>query len=762
MTIPIKINDPRLVDFVLGELEPGEAAELAAELQRAENADARKEVEALREVMRASEAALKGEPVQDNAGLGEVRRQAILANAADQNPAGKTRRAMPGLRLLAVAATVLFCLGTAVWYFTAATPRQPGWENIAARSPMTEETGDFARQIESENAGLRTLSQPAAVALERVEPQQTAEEPMPTVSPSPAALNADVHIRGAGRAQQDVAGEAKGYTDKIEARIVLDEQANDGIVSESPAQRPHAASPVEEEWEWDMLGMTTMGDGDGSAGGASPVASSMERLRTVHPQPDMRPYPGGEAYATIEERPFTRADEEPLSTFSLHADSAAYTNIRRHLQQGQRPPKDAVRIEEMINYFSYDYPQPVGPHPFSVNIEVGPCPWAPGNLLAKIGLQGRAIPMDERPPANLVFLIDTSGSMNRPNRLPLVKESLKALLEMLDEGDRVGIVTYAGESKVALNSTPVSRRDHILGSIEGLNAAGSTHGSAGIQDAYAMAQQHFIDGGINRVILATDGDFNVGVTSRDGLLSLIEERRKTGVFLTVLGYGMGNLKDATLELLATKGNGNYAYIDSYGEARRILVEQLSGTLMTIAKDAKIQVEFNPARVRSYRLLGYENRQLAHRDFHDDAKDAGEIGAGHTVTALYQIVPIGAPVEPGVDALRYQSAEQAPAKESEHDGEMMFVKLRYKQPDSDTSTLLQTPVPAFTRTLDACSPDFRFASAVAGFGLLLRDSAYKGDATYDLVRQLAASALGNDHRRAELLDLVVSAKTLQGR
>lgn len=473
-------------------------------------------------------------------------------------------------------------------------------------------------------------------------------------------------------------------------------------------------------------------------------------------------YPGGEEYADIAERPFVAATEKPLSTFSLHPDSAAYANIRRFLEQGQWPPSDAVRIEELVNYFSYDHPQPQGKHPFSINVEVGACPWAGEHLLARIGLKGRDLPKGERPPANLVFLIDTSGSMSASNRLPLVKESLKALLEILEPEDRVALVTYAGTSNVALESTPVEQRVTIRDAIEVLGAGGSTHGSAGIQDAYAMAEKHFIKQGINRVLLATDGDFNVGVTSHEGLLALIEEKRETGVFLTVLGYGMGNLKDDTLEMLASKGNGNYAYINDYSEARRVLVEQVSGTLATIAKDAKIQVEFNPARVSEYRLLGYENRMLASKDFNDDTKDAGEIGAGHTVTALYQIVPKGVATDPSVDPLRYQQKdkEEKPLPAPVATDELMFVKLRYKQPDGAESNLIEIPVSAGAAGSEKVSSDFRFAAAVAGFGLLLRDSPYKGTATFDSVRELATSAVDGDHYREKFLNLIVTAKTIR--
>ena len=476
------------------------------------------------------------------------------------------------------------------------------------------------------------------------------------------------------------------------------------------------------------------------------------------PPPGYPPYRGGETYADINERPFVNATEEPLSTFSLHADSAAYANVRRFLEQGQWPPFEAVRIEELINYFSYDYPEPAGKYPFSVSVETGPCPWAEGHVLAKIGIRGRDILKSNRPPANLVFLIDTSGSMDQPNRLPLVKESLKALLKVLNPEDRVAIVTYAGSSKIALDSTSVEEQENIKNAIDNLHAGGSTHGSAGIQDAYAVAEENFVKKGINRVILATDGDFNVGVTNLDGLGSLIEQKCGTGVFLTVLGYGMGNLKEETLSMLASKGNGNYAYINDYSEVRRVLVEQVTGTLITIAKDVKAQIEFNPARVRSYRLLGYETRMLAAQDFNDDKKDAGEIGANHTVTAIYQIVPKGVALEPGVDPLRYQPDEEQPEPQ-ENTTELMFVKLRYKLPDGDDSKLIEVPVEAEAASIEDTTDDFRFAASAAGFGLLLRNSAHKGTASFDSMLELADSAIGDDHKREEFLDLIVKAKTL---
>src|SRR5947209_10778167 len=348
----------------------------------------------------------------------------------------------------------------------------------------------------------------------------------------------------------------------------------------------------------------------------------------------------GESYAKIDENPFLEAARAPLSTFSIDVDTASYSNTRRFLSEGRLPPKDAVRIEELINYFNYDYPQPSGSAPFSVTAEVADCPWNARHKLVHIGLQGRRVSTEDMPPANLVFLIDVSGSMNEPRKLPLVKSSLRTLAEQLSARDRVAIVVYAGTSGLVLPSTPGDRKGEIIAAIDRLEAGGSTNGGEGIQLPYRVAQDNFIRGGTNRVILSTDGDFNVGVTGDDALVRLIEEKRKSGIFLSVLGVGTGNLNDSMMEKLADRGNGNYAYIDTEEEARKALGEEAAGTLATIAKDVKIQVEFNPRLVAGYRLIGYENRLLAARDFNDDRKDAGEIGAGHTVTALYEIVPAG--------------------------------------------------------------------------------------------------------------------------
>jgi secreted protein with Ig-like and vWFA domain len=475
-----------------------------------------------------------------------------------------------------------------------------------------------------------------------------------------------------------------------------------------------------------------------------------------------------ESYQSLPQNPFHEVNAAPLSTFSIDVDTASYANVRRFLNEGQRPPAEAVRLEELVNYFPYEAAPPDDGKPFAVKVDVTATPWNPAHRLARVSLKGKEMATAQRPASNLVFLVDVSGSMNEPNKLPLVQQSLRLLTERLTENDRVSLVTYAGSSGVVLPSTNGQEKRRIQAAIDGLSSGGSTNGVGGITAAYQQAAAHFIKDGVNRVILATDGDFNVGASSHEDLLALIQEKAKTGVFLSVLGYGRGNLKDDTMELLADKGNGNYGYIDSLSEARKTLVEQMSGTLVTIAKDVKIQIEFNPAAVKSYRLLGYENRLLAKEDFNDDKKDAGEIGAGHNVTALYEIVPVGAPDAtpvPVVDGLKYQQvpavatpkAEPSPAALN---GEMMNVKLRWKQPAGDTSELLEVPVKDSNTPLDQAGQETRWAAAVAGFAQLLR-----GDAppalTWDIVRQLARSAKGPDALgyRGEFLQLIDKAESL---
>jgi len=480
-----------------------------------------------------------------------------------------------------------------------------------------------------------------------------------------------------------------------------------------------------------------------------------QEVRTLDVDGDGRADFGGEGFDAIVENSFLTPLANPLSTFSIDVDTASYSNVRRYLDAGALPPRNAVRVEEFVNYFRYDYPQPTtSAHPFSVTLEGGVCPWNTKHRLVLIGLKGREIPHDKRPPANLVFLIDVSGSMQSANRLPLVKLGLEMLVDQLRGKDRVSIVTYSNTARTVLEPTAGDKRDELLKAIHSLNAAGSTNGSAGIQMAYDQAQKAFAKTGSNRVILCTDGDFNVGVSSDDALVKLIQEKAKSKVFLSVFGFGMGNTKHAKLEKIADKGNGHYAYIDKFQEAKKVFVEEMSGTLYTIAKDVKIQVEFNPAKVASYRLVGYENRMLAAQDFNDDKKDAGEIGAGHTVTALYEIVPVDAKSgKPDVDDLKYQRRVVAD-KTKPVTQELLTVKLRYKQPTGDKSTKIEFPLKD-DATKKAPSQNFDFASAVAMYGLLLRDSKYAGEASLELVRELAAGAMGKDPegRRSEFVKLV---------
>lgn len=476
---------------------------------------------------------------------------------------------------------------------------------------------------------------------------------------------------------------------------------------------------------------------------------------------------GRERYARVAEREMVSTREQPLSTFSIDVDTASYANVRRFLIAGQRPPRDAVRIEEMINYFRYDYPQPTDGKPFSVSVDAAECPWTTGRRLVRIGLQGRQIEQAARPPGNLVFLVDVSGSMGAPEKLELVKQSLRMLVAELTENDRVTIVTYAGNAGLVLPPTSGDQKQTIEAAIDGLAAGGSTHGSAGIVLAYEQAREHFIEGGSNRVILATDGDLNVGVTSNDALVDLVTRNAATGIFLTVLGVGRGNLQDDKLEAIADHGNGIYAYLDSLREARKVLVEQLTGSTVTIAKDVKIQVEFNPAQVVSYRLLGYENRALANRDFKDDTKDAGDIGAGHSVTALYEVVLTGeADGGDGNEPLKYrpqppQNAEPDPAAALDPavSRELLTVKLRWKQPEGTASVLEEVPLVDRGGAFESAPADLQFAAAVAAFGMILRESAARGEATLPVVAKIAGGALGRDDGgyRAEFIDLVRRAE-----
>jgi Ca-activated chloride channel family protein len=494
-----------------------------------------------------------------------------------------------------------------------------------------------------------------------------------------------------------------------------------------------------------------------SGTGAYDMAASATPPVLAYPA---RPEAGaGDTYATIQENAFRAVAKEPLSTFSLDVDNASYSNVRRFLNEGQLPPRDAVRVEEMLNYFHYQLPAPptASPDPVRISAELSECPWAPGHQLARIGIQAKKIETAQLPPANLVFLVDVSGSMMGPDRLPLVRSGLKLLVQQLRPQDHVALVAYAGAAGLVLPPTPGSQPQIILDAIDRLEAGGSTAGGAGLRLAYSVAGQFFKKEGNNRVILATDGDFNVGESSDAAMEQLIVQQRETGVFLTVLGCGRGNLRDSRMEMLADKGNGNYAYLDNLDEARRTLVAQFGGTLFTVAKDVKLQIEFNPARVANYRLIGYENRLLANEDFNNDRKDAGELGAGHTVTALYELVPVGTK-KPLIDPFKYQLPQP---KAGSTAAEVLTVKLRYKEPQGNTSKLLAQPLAGAVVAITQASADQQFAAAVAEFGLLLRQSEQRGTATYATAAQLAQAGRGPDADgyRAELLRLVKLAEGL---
>lgn len=465
-----------------------------------------------------------------------------------------------------------------------------------------------------------------------------------------------------------------------------------------------------------------------------------------------------EEYSSINENGFKQVGESPLSTFSIDVDAASYSNMRRFINKGELPPSDAVRVEELINYFSYDYAKPTGSNPVKITMEAAACPWNSAHRLVRIGLKAKEIPTDNLPASNLVFLIDVSGSMWGATRLDLVKTSLKLLVNNLRDKDKVAIVTYAGNAQVKLETTSGNDKQKIREAIDNLTAGGSTAGGAGIKLAYNLAKKNFINNGNNRIILCSDGDFNVGVSSVEGLEQLIEKERKSGVFLTVLGYGMGNYKDNKIQTLAEKGNGNHAYIDNLQEANRVLVGEFGATLHTVAKDVKLQVEFNPAQVQAYRLIGYESRLLKDEDFNNDAKDAGDLGAGHTVTAFYEVIPVGVKNDyvGKVDDLKYQTKQKVASKTT-GPKELLTVKLRYKDPDKDTSKKMELSFVDNDR--DKVSSDFRFASAVAMFGQLLRNSDFKGEGTYNKVIALAKQGLDNDEKgyRREFIRLVEAAQ-----
>jgi len=733
----MKLDNETLTAYVLGELdEPGRRA--VEEMLRGNEAarEAVAELEATaghaREILRG------GEPVS----LASTQVAAIEAKAA-QPPRQRARLSKNRWTKLAAAAAVVLFVAGATAALLPGIAQRARQQHVA----MTDRSAEPA-ETPVEDYMLRESVQPSVAVEHRLSEQ--------TWDASPGAINNRAAAQGA----------PEPAFDQQRARLNVKADFDDNYAG--------TRLDVKAEFKDDAKAFVEIDNSNawGEDFRSAYVRNEGEAFREIPPgthppefqDPDKVYWPdhNTEAYKRIVENPFMEVENEPLSTFSIDVDTASYSNMRRFLTQGQMPPPDSVRIEDLVNYFDYDYAPPADKStPFAAHVEVAACPWAPGHRLARIGLKGWEMAAGERPASNLVFLIDVSGSMQPENKLPLLKEALRMLVRQLDERDRIAIVVYAGNSGLVLPSTPGNELEIILGAIDGLESGGSTHGSAGIELAYETAVQNFLPGGTNRVILCTDGDFNVGTTDEGQLTRLIEEKAKSKVFLTVLGFGMGNLKDATLEMLADKGNGNYGYIDTLNEARKVLVQGLSGTLVTIAKDVKIQVEFNPAQVKAYRLIGYENRVLAAQDFNDDTKDAGEIGAGHTVTALYELVPPGGqtPGAPSVDPLKYQQPVQpGPTAQS---GELLTLKLRYKEPEGDTSSLLEFPVRDEARTLAQATPDFRFASAVASFGMILRGSEHKGSSTFESVLDLAQGGLGKDPDgyRGEFVQLVQKAKAL---
>ncbi len=490
----------------------------------------------------------------------------------------------------------------------------------------------------------------------------------------------------------------------------------------------------------------------------SRARAEFEPMPPPPPPPNLDDIPSDEMnteeYDKIVENTFKGVKEQPVSTFSIDVDNAAYSNVRRFINHNNLPPKSAVRIEEMINYFNYDYPQPTAEHPFSINTEIAAAPWNTQHHLIHIGLQGKNLGYETKNPSNLVFLIDASGSMSSDNKLPLLKKGLKILLDELDDNDRVAIVAYAGAAGLVLPSTKASNKNTILSALQSVESGGSTAGGEGIGLAYKIAKENMFEGGNNRVILATDGDFNLGVTSTGSLVELIEEKRKDNIYLTICGLGMGNYKDGRMEQISNAGNGNYFYIDNILEAEKVFSKEMQANLFTIAKDVKIQIEFNPNTVKAYRLIGYENRMLAKEDFDNDAKDAGELGAGHTVTAIYEVILNGSTSEQKIHEaadLKYQTVVQAT-----NSADLMTVKFRYKKPKADKSILIeQVLAKGRIPAIEATSDNFRFSAAVAGFGMLLRDSEFKGNCTYETMIDLANASRAEDSNgyRSEFIQLV---------
>jgi Ca-activated chloride channel family protein len=735
----INPNDPKWTAYVLGELDKAESEAVERLLESSE--EARALVEDLKAASVALAEALDEAPVEL---LTPAQRASVRRAADPQTP--RWFAMLPMRWALGAASVAVIAIAVSVVVRMPEPARQAAVESVQRGVPETPATSAVANQpapVLPEPPAARpraaiSLSGRASApadALKQVETitvtgetpavdvanarqlAQAASPPLAAAPPPPVGFGGGV-FRGGGVAGGVAGGVPGGVVAGIPGGVV--------------------APPV-------------LGAVPGGASGG--VSDSLTRIR---------PSTTNESYARTDENAFVRASQEPLATFSIDVDTASFSNIRRFLNQNQMPPRDAVRIEELINYFTYDYPNPSAGRPIGASMAVTGAPWNSRNRLVRIGVKAREIDRGRRPASNLVFLIDVSGSMNTPQKLPLLKSGLKLLVDQLGENDTVSIVVYASATGLVLPPTRGDRKDVISRALDDLQAGGSTNGGAGIQLAYAQAMANFIRGGVNRVILMTDGDFNVGITSQGDLTRLIEDRAKSGVFLSVLGFGMGNLKDSTMERLADMGNGHYAYIDTLSEARKVLVEEMSGTLVTVAKDVKIQVDFNPAKVEAYRLIGYENRLLRAEDFNNDLKDAGDMGAGHTVTALFEIVPRGGSVPgPSIDPSVFQPAPRSATPAPPNSNDLLVLRVRYKLPDAADSTRMDVPLADREVAFQRAEPDVRFAAAVAAFGMILKDSPYKGNATLEWVLDTASGSAGPDRGgyRDEFVSLVRKAIAL---
>jgi Ca-activated chloride channel family protein len=774
-------DDPRLTAYALGELEPGERAAIEAALK--DDPVALAAVAQIRALSGELAAALAQEPLP------------LVVAPRNKTDAPPAREAYPPRKFIRFPYFIIAGLAAACFALMFVHQQR---QTAHEQSKLAENKAPTQQQVTAKSAGhsdsvyeldlkpdseiARVASMPAA----KGENAPLAPEPIPAAAPAAQLAEVEtpkvvpspqpaVEIASSAKNNAFIGGDPSAAKPSVTGKLA--ESAKGTEVAADNEVIVLSPFAVEATRERGYMASNTVA-GTRMSTHLSDLGSGLTVARhgAARPSPELAAaktsaMPSAmafntEGYAAQVENNFLDTVGNPLSTFSIDVDTASYANLRRFLNDGQRPPRDAVRIEELVNYFPYHYPAPNDDKPFAASMEVANAPWNPQHRLVRIGLKGREISVADRPALNLVFLLDVSGSMDMPNKLPLVKDSMRLLIEKLKPTDRVAIAVYAGASGLALPSTPAAKKQEILAALDALAPGGSTNGALGIQLAYDIAKANFIEGGANRVVLCTDGDFNVGVTNQGDLTRLIEEKAKSGVFLTVLGFGMGNYKDDTLEKLADKGNGNYGYVDNAAEAKKLLADQLSGTLVTIAKDVKLQVEFNPDKVRSYRLIGYENRLLNKEDFNNDKIDAGEIGAGHTVTALYEVVPVGvdSPDEtPAVDPLKYQAKKAAKAAKSNGSSELLTLKIRYKAPDGLVSHKLEFPLVDSGAAFAAASQDFKFAAAVASFGMMLRESPHKGAVTFDSVLGWAEDGLGEDAGgyRHEFMDLVKKAKACSG-